>query len=81
MVLRTGYGLPLLLVLGHVTLRNFVKIRIEVSPLTLALIGRPLIYIQAATFLLADDRVGVGVPKKALQGHFLKLKFAHEEHM
>ena len=35
---------------------------IEVSPFTPVLISRNLIYIQAASLLSADDRVGVGVP-------------------
>ena len=35
---------------------------IEGSPFALALISRILIYSQAATLLLANDRVGVGIP-------------------
>ena len=37
-------------------------IGIEVSPFTLALISPILIDIQAASLLLADGRVGVGIP-------------------
>ena len=44
----------------HVT---FSIIGIEVSAFTLALIGRILIYIQAARLLLGDGRAAVGTPK------------------
>ena len=38
-------------------------IRIEVSPFAVALISCILIYSQAVTLLLANDSVGVGIPR------------------
>ena len=56
----SGHFCFLCLIMSHfVTL----SIRgIEVSSFTLALIRRILIYIQAASLLLTDDRVGMGIP-------------------
>ena len=68
----------LCLVMSHFVTLSIIEI--EVSPFTLALISHILIYIQAASLLSADDRVGVGIPTFpwSLQGLAF---FQHERSM